>query len=113
VTSPSIGTIRTSCDSPHEIYITLTCTNNCTNPLVTASGNSPLIIGGLDPGITYSIIIHVFEDGQVVLRDQTVMQIIEMMSYSSGKVFLSVHTYLCVHMYLQYNYTVTVYEHVP
>ena len=54
-----------------------------------------------------------FEDGQVVLRDQTVMQIIEMMSYSSGKVFLSVHMYLCVHMYLQYNYTVTVYEHVP
>ena len=63
VTSPSIGTIRALCDSSHQIYITVTCTNNCTNPMVTASGNSPLTIGGLDPGIMYSIIINVFVNG--------------------------------------------------
>ena len=67
VTSPSIGTIRVSCDSSHQILVTLTCTNNCNNPMVTSNGSSPLTVRGLDPGMMYSVIINMFDGNQVVL----------------------------------------------
>ena len=68
VTSPSTGTIRVSCDSSHQILVTLTCTNNCNNPMVTSNGSSPLTVTGLDPGMMYSVTINVFDGNQVVLR---------------------------------------------
>ena len=86
VTLPSIGTIRVSCDSPHQIIVTLTCTNNCTNPMMTSNGNSPLTVRGLDPGIMYSVTINVFNGNQVVFRNETVMKTIIVMGDQSGKI---------------------------
>ena len=70
VTSSSPGTIRVSCDSPYQILVTLTCTNNnCNNPMVTSNGSSPLTVRGLDPGMMYSVTINVFDGNQIILRD--------------------------------------------
>ena len=69
MTSPSTGTIRVSCDSSHQILVTLTCTNNCNNPMVTSIGSSPLTVRGLDPGMMYSVTISVFDGNQIILRD--------------------------------------------
>ena len=74
VTSPSTGTIRVSCDSSHEILVTLTCTNNCNYPMVTYTGNSPIIVKGLDPGAVYSVTVEVSDGNQVGLAGQTVME---------------------------------------
>ena len=87
VTSPSIGIIRVSCDSSHQILITVTCTN-CNNPnMVTSSGSSPLIVRGLDPGIMYTVMINVFDGNQVVLRDQTLDLTITVMNGGQGIIF--------------------------
>ena len=91
VTSPSIGTIRVSCDSSHQIHVTLTCTDNCNNPMMTSNGPSPLIIMGLDPGIMYSVTINVFNGNQVIMRDQTVIRNITVMSDQSGEIYMYVH----------------------
>ena len=90
MTSPSVGTIRVSCDSSHQIQVTLTRTNDCCNS-ITSSGYSPLIVRGLDPGI-YTASINVFDGNQVVLRDQTVMRTTTVLSDQSGKIY--VHTYI-------------------
>ena len=42
-------------------------------------GNSPLTVTGFDPGITYTVIINVFNDNQIVLRDYRVMSNITVM----------------------------------
>ena len=84
VTSPTAGTIRVSCDSSHQIQITIRCTNNCTNPLLITYGNSPLTVRGLDPGRMYSVIINVFDGNQVVLSDQTVTLTSTVMGDKSG-----------------------------
>ena len=95
VTSPSIGTIIVSCDSPYQILVTLTCTNNnCNNPMVTIIGSSPLTVRGLDPGMMYSVMINVFDSNQVVFRDHKVTKTITVMSGESGKV--NVRTYMCI-----------------
>ena len=86
VTSPSIGTIRVSCDSSHQIIVTLTCTNNCNNPMITSNGNSPLNVTELDPGIMYTVTINVFDGNQVIMSNQTEMRNITVMSdHQSGK----------------------------
>ena len=87
MTSPSIGTIRVSCNSSHQILVTLTRTNDC-NAMMTSNGYSPLNVIGLDPGIMYTVIINVFDGNQVVLRDQTVMRTITVMSDQSGKIYV-------------------------
>ena len=84
VTSPSVGAIRVSCDSSHQILVTLICTNNCTNPMVTSNGSSPLTMRGLDPGMMYSVTINVFDGNQVVLSNQTVAKSITVMDDGSG-----------------------------
>ena len=86
VISPSIGTIRVSCDSSHQILVTVTCTN-CDNPnMVTSSGSSSLTVRGFDPGIMYTVMINVFDGDQVVLSDQTVNLIITVMDVEPGKI---------------------------
>ena len=72
--SPSAGTIRVSCDSSHQILVTLTCTNNCSNPLFITYGYSPLFIRMLDSEILYTVVVNVFHDNEVVLRNQTYMR---------------------------------------
>ena len=94
VTSPSIGTIRVSCDSFHQILVILTCTNNCNNPMMTSNGSSPLIVTGLNPGIMYSVIIDVYDGTRVVLRDQTIMRNITVMGDPSGENFICTCTYI-------------------
>ena len=84
MTSPTNETIRVSCDSSHQILVTVTCTN-CNNPnMVTSSGSSPLTVGGLDPGMMYSVMINVFDGNQVVLRGRVVTKTITMMSTTSS-----------------------------
>ena len=101
MTSPSIGTIRVLCDSPHQIIVTLTCTNNCINPLMTSNGNSPLTVRGLDPGIMYSVTINVFNGNQVVFRNETVMKTITVIGDQSGKI-ICICTYVCC-TYVRYS----------
>ena len=137
VISPSIGTIRVSCDSSHQILVTVTCTN-CNNPnMVTSSGSSPLTVGGLDPGMMYSVVINVFDGNQVVLSDQTVNLCITVMDVGPGKIISNynsvsrtiimlkhtiktntyIHTYVCgihynykiIHWVLQHKYSVHMY----
>ena len=84
ITSPNAGTIRVSCDSSHQILVTVTCTN-CNNPnMVTISGSSPLTVGGLDPGIMYSVMINVFDGNQVVLIARAVTKTITVMNTTSN-----------------------------
>ena len=85
VISPSNGVISVSCDSSHQIQITLICTNNCTNSLLITYGNSPLTVRGLDPGIIYTVLINVFDGNEVVLRNYVVTQDIRVMGETSGK----------------------------
>ena len=85
VISPSNGVISVSCDSSHQIQITLICTDNCTNPLLITYGNSPLTVRGLDPGIIYTVLINIFDGNEVVLRNYVVTQDIRVMGETSGK----------------------------
>ena len=86
VTSQSVGTIRVSCDSSHQILVTSTRTNDCNSSMVTSIGSSPLTVRGLDPGMMYSVIINVFDGNQVVLRNQMVAKTITVMGTDTGKV---------------------------
>ena len=47
--------------------------------MTSIGGNSPLTVTGLDPGITYTVIVNVFNGNQVVLRDYRVMSNITVM----------------------------------
>ena len=84
VISPSAGAIKVSCDSSHQIKVTIRCTNSCTNPVLITYGISPLTVRGLDPGIMYSVKINVFDGSQVVLSDQTVTLTSTVMGGKSG-----------------------------
>ena len=84
-TSTSIGTIRVSCDSPHQILISA-YTNNCYNVKMISSGYSPLTMRGLDPGIMYSVIINVFDANQVVVKDETVTKTVTVMGDKLSKI---------------------------
>ena len=86
VTSPTIGTIRVSCDSSHQIQITAICTDDCNKVIVTDSGYSPLTVRGLDPGKRYTVAIDVFDGNRVVLSDETVSQTITVMNTISSKI---------------------------
>ena len=85
ITSSSVGTITVSCDSPYQILVTLTCTNNCNNPMVTSIGSSPLTVRGLDPGMIYSVTINVFMDNQIVFEDLMITANITVINHS-GKI---------------------------
>ena len=99
MTSPSVGTIRVSCDSSHQIQANAICRAvNCNNPLVTSNGYSPLTVMGLVPGEVYTVSIHVFDGNQVVLNDERITKIIRVAT--SSKIVCSmqliyVHTYVC------------------
>ena len=86
VTSPSVGTIRVSCDLSHQIQVNIICPDNCNNPIVTSSGYSPLTVMGLDPGQRYTVIIHVFDGNQLVLTNERITKTIIVMSTTSSKI---------------------------
>ena len=85
MTSPSIGTIRVSCDSPHQILVTASCAEQCNNFIISSNGTSPLTLRGLDPGIRYSVIVDVFDGDQRVLNDETVTKVISVIPTTSCK----------------------------
>ena len=77
MTSPStVGTIRISCDSSHQIQATVLCADDCNNFIVTSNGYSPLTVRGLDPGKRYTVTISVFDGNQVVLNNERVTKVI-------------------------------------
>ena len=99
VTSPTTGTIRVSCDSSHQIAVIVTCTN-CNNPnMVTSSGNSPLIVRELDPGVMYSVMINVFDGNQVIITNQTVTTTITVKSNKSGEMSAHGNAYICKYVH--------------
>ena len=55
--------------------------------MVTVIGNSPIFVAGLDPGVMYSVTVDVFNNNQVGIPDQTVVQDIEVNS-DSGEMFI-------------------------
>ena len=95
VTSSSVGTIRVSCDSSHQILVTSTCTNNCNNPMVTNNGSSPLTVRGLDPGMMYSVTINVFDGNQVVFFSQVVRKFITVINTTLSKIcdYIAIYTH--------------------
>ena len=98
VTSPSAGTIRVSCDSSHQIAVSVTCTS-CNNSMVTNNGSSPLTVGGLDPGIMYTVMISVFDNNQVITTDQMVTRMITVKSDKLGDCMrIPLCMYMCIHM---------------
>ena len=56
--------------------------------MVTNSGSSPLTVGGLDPGMMYSVVINVFDGNQVVLRGRVVTKTITVMGTTSSKIII-------------------------
>ena len=85
VTSPSVGTIRVSCDSSHQIIVYALCADKCNNYIVTSNGYSPLTVTGLDPGMRYTVTINVFDGNQVVLNNERVTKTITVRSAISSK----------------------------
>ena len=94
MTSPSVGTIRVSCDSSHQIHVDVLCTSHCNNNniLVSSNGYSPLTVTGLDPGIMYSVTINVFNGNQAVLNDERITKRIRVNSIASSKIC----KYMCI-----------------
>ena len=50
------------------------------NPVVIRNGNSPITEENLDTGVTYFVLINVFDGNKVVLSDQIVTQNITLTS---------------------------------
>ena len=86
VTSLSIGTIRVSCDSPHQIQVAVICADECNNFLENSNGYSPLTVRGLDPGKRYTVTIRVYDGNQAVLRDKIVTKMITVINTTSSKI---------------------------
>ena len=96
VTSPTTGTIRVSCDSPHQILVTVTCTNCNNSNMVNSNGSSPLTLGGLKPGMIYSVMINVFDGNQVVLRGRVVTKTITVMSTAPSEIYYYMYLHVCI-----------------
>ena len=84
--SPSIGTIRVSCDSPHQIQVTILCAVECDKFVGTSNGYSPLIVRGLDPGIRYVVTISVYNGNQGVLSNERVTKTITVINTTPSKI---------------------------
>ena len=85
MTSSSIGTIRVSCDSSHQIIVTALCIDECDNVIETSNGYSPLTVRGLDPGMRYSITIGVYDSNQEVLSNERVIKTIRVINTTPSK----------------------------
>ena len=95
VTSASVGTVKVSCDSSHQIQVNVICQHHdCNNRAVTSNGYSPLTVMGLDPGLRYTVTISVFDGRQVVLNDYIIRKIITVINTTSSK-FCS-YAYSCM-----------------
>ena len=95
VISPSIGTIRVSCDSSHQIQVSIVCAHECDKFAVTSNGYSPLIVMGLDPGERYMVIIYLFDDNQVGLNNERITQTVTVISTTPSKIVCSMQPVVC------------------
>ena len=84
MTSPSVGTIRVSCNSSHQIQVKAICPN-CNNIIVTSNGYSPITVMGLDPGEKYIVTINVIDGNQVGL-DSGITKTITVISTTPSKI---------------------------
>ena len=86
VTSSSVGTIRVSCDSSHQIQVNAICAQGCSNFIVTSNGYSPITVMDLDPGKVYTVTINVFDGNQVVLTNERITKTITVINTISSKI---------------------------
>ena len=98
VTSPSVGTIRVSCDSSHQIEVNAVCVQGRSNLKVTSNGYSPITVMGLDLGKEYTVSIHVFDGNQVVSNNK-IIRYIRVISTTSSKIVCSIQLVMCCYMY--------------
>ena len=56
--------------------------------MVTSSGSSPVIIMGLDPGITYTVKINLYDGDQVMMSNITVTDTVTVSS-NAGKIHIN------------------------
>ena len=84
VTSPSVGTIRVSCDSSHQIQVSIVCVLRCDKVAGGSNGYSPLTETGFDPGKVYIVFINLFDGNQVMLNDERITQTITVISTTSS-----------------------------
>ena len=104
VTSPSVGTIKVSCDSSYQIQVNAICqdlVNNCNNYVVTNNGYSPLTVMGLDPRQRYAVTVHVFDGDQVVSNIEGITKTILV---TSSKIVCSMQTVICMLLQFSLNY---------
>jgi len=86
--STSAGVITVSCNSSHQIQVTSTCysNSNCDLLTKTANGGSPLYITGLDDTEMCTIMINVFNNGQVVMISRSVIiEHVKVVSSATGE----------------------------
>ena len=103
VTSPSIGTIRVSCDSSHQIIVTTLC-DVCSKFTKAINGYSPLTVIGLDPGMRYTVIINVFgrnRQGLNVQKTITVISTTPNVISTTPSVISTTPSKINDHMYMQ------------
>ena len=98
VTSPSVGTIRVSCDSSHQIQVSIVCVHGCDKLSVTSNGYSPLTVMGLDPGKRYTVFINLFDGDQVGLNDERATQTITVISTTPSKIVCSMQPVVCCYI---------------
>ena len=86
MTSPSVGTIRVSCDSSHQIAVAIVCAAQCDKFSATSNGYSPFTETGFDPGKVYTVYIDLFDGNRVVSNDERITTTITVISTTSSKI---------------------------
>ena len=101
VTSPSVGTIRVSCDFSHRIQIIAACVKGCSNSIVNGNGHSPLTLMGLDPGKVYVVTIHLLDGNELVLYNKGTTKSIRVINTTSSKIMCSIqHNVATVYVHI-------------
>ena len=97
MTSPSVGTIRISCDSSHQIIVSIVCVAQCDKFGGGSNGYSPLTETGFDPGKVYTVFINLFDGklNQVMLNDERITQTVTVISTTSSKIVCSMQPVMC------------------
>ena len=96
VTSPSVGTIRVSCDSSHQIQISTVCASQCDKfGGGSSNGYSPLTETGFDPGKVYTVYIDLFDGNQVMSNNERITRTVTVISTTASKIVCSMQPVVC------------------
>ena len=66
--------------------------------MVTSIGSSPLTVGGLDPGMMYSVTIQVFDVNQLMFRELKIIENITVMNNLGTLLYMNIYScciYIC------------------